>query len=114
MSFTMPFGKYRGTPIEELPDGYLHWLSTLSDLREPLLSAVAYELLSRFRSGQEPSNARLLLSDEVVDLADSVITAGYRKLSIELHPDQQGDHEAMVNLNQAVSWLRRQVKGAAA
>jgi uncharacterized protein (DUF3820 family) len=35
----MPFGKYRGWLLSELPDGYLQWLRTLSDLREPLRSA---------------------------------------------------------------------------
>jgi hypothetical protein len=110
----MKFGKFKGYEVSELPDNYLDWLSTLSDLREPLLSAVASELLKRFGAQQDPQQTRLLLSGEVLDLADSVITAGYRKLCMEMHPDKQGDHESMVNLNQAVTWLRQQVRGAAA
>lgn len=40
----IPFGKYRGTPIDQVPDDYLLWLSTLNDLRQPLLGAVLREM----------------------------------------------------------------------
>lgn len=35
----MPFGKHKGTPLNDLPVDYLKWLSTI-ELREPLASAV--------------------------------------------------------------------------
>jgi hypothetical protein len=52
----MPFGKHRGTPLEELPGGYLAWLATLDNLRDPLRDAVDAE---RRRRGQ---GAQLSLS----------------------------------------------------
>jgi hypothetical protein len=38
----MPFGKYRGTQIRELPFNYLEWLTTL-ELLEPLQTRVQEE-----------------------------------------------------------------------
>jgi uncharacterized protein (DUF3820 family) len=43
----MPFGKYRGTPLAELPNEYLVWLSCLDDLRPPLLKHVLHEMGAR-------------------------------------------------------------------
>ncbi|HKQ34017.1 MAG TPA: DUF3820 family protein [Nitrospiraceae bacterium] len=43
----MPFGKYRGTPLAELPNEYLVWLGGLDDLRPPLLKHVLYEMSRR-------------------------------------------------------------------
>jgi hypothetical protein len=36
----MPFGKYRGCEVSDLPESYLRWLWENCDLREPLHSAV--------------------------------------------------------------------------
>ena len=44
----MPFGKHRGTPLSELPGGYLRWLGTkLDEWREPLRSELATEIERR-------------------------------------------------------------------
>jgi hypothetical protein len=43
----MPFGKYKGTRIEEVPDDYLCWLKAETELREPLRSVVDRELQRR-------------------------------------------------------------------
>lgn len=40
----MPFGKLKGTPLDELPSEYLLWLGCLDDLRQPLLGAVLREM----------------------------------------------------------------------
>lgn len=41
---TMPFGQHRGEPLDQLPNDYLLWLSTLNDLRQPLLGHVLKEM----------------------------------------------------------------------
>jgi hypothetical protein len=51
----MPFGRYRGWSLDELPDDYLEWLDGLDDLREPLRSAVARE--------QRPTSAAACAAD---------------------------------------------------
>jgi len=40
----MPFGKFNGTPLADLPDEYLLWLGLLDDLRQPLLGHVLREM----------------------------------------------------------------------
>src|SRR5437867_691113 len=42
----MPFGKYRGTHVRELPFNYLEWLTTL-ELSEPLRTGVREEYEKR-------------------------------------------------------------------
>ena len=40
----MPFGRYFGVTIEDLPDGYLRWLHTGASLYGDLRAAVDAEL----------------------------------------------------------------------
>lgn len=40
----MPFGKYKGSLLKDLPSDYLLWLGTRDDLRQPLLGAVLREM----------------------------------------------------------------------
>jgi len=56
----IPFGKFKGTPLEELPAQYLVWLSQLDDLRDPLRGAVVVELGRRVlaQSGAQESETR--------------------------------------------------------
>ncbi len=44
---TMPFGKYKSAPLEDLPSEYLLWLGCLNDLRQPLLGHVLKEMARR-------------------------------------------------------------------
>ena len=99
----MPFGKYRGELLEDLPFTYLDWLLTL-ELREPLRSAIKTEFERRtFSQGN-----RLVIN---VTLCDELISAGLRSLARRYHPDsEKGDHEKMVAVNQAADWLRSQVR----
>jgi len=41
---TMPFGKFRGSRLEDLPAEYLLWVGCLPDLRQPLLGAILKEM----------------------------------------------------------------------
>jgi hypothetical protein len=95
----MPFGKYRGTSLSELPDEYLDWLHGLNDLREPLRAAVDQEWRWRFGDVASAAEARRV--------ADQIITVGYRGLALECHPDRGGRTEDMQAVNAAAAWLRR-------
>ena len=45
---TMPFGKYKGTPLTEIDSGYLHWLTdNIEEWHPPLRAAVEAERARR-------------------------------------------------------------------
>lgn len=86
----MPFGKYSGLDLAELPTSYLSWLLSI-DLREPLKSEVRAEYRSRYY--EEPERALSTLD------ADA-IKAIYRQMAFKWHPDQGGTKEAMQAVNE--------------
>jgi len=49
-------------------------------------------------------------SDALQKLAHRLIDIGYKVLSIELHPDKGGSHEAMLRLNEVRTHLRSAVE----
>jgi hypothetical protein len=89
----MPFGKYRGEYVADLPEGYLRWLWETVDLREPLLSAV--------RSALEG------VSDHQPEAVNdsSFVHQVYRRLSKKWHPDHGGSNAAMAAINDFYSAL---------
>lgn len=102
ITLKMPFGKYKGLNVEVLPSHYLTWLAGLSDLREPLRSAVWAEWRKR-QIVAEPAKA---LSSDVQRMAEEIVSAGYRRLAQVHHPDHGGDGELMTCLNLAAEALR--------
>ena len=104
---SMPVGKFKGIPIEVLPDAYLHWLSGLEDLREPLRSAIYCEWRKRF-DDEDYSRADAFTSGEATLLRE-LIEAGFRMLSFKYHPDTGGTVASMQTLNALMGKLRRGV-----
>jgi hypothetical protein len=45
--FTLPFGKFKGSPITDASLGYLEWLLTLENLRDATRRAVEAEIARR-------------------------------------------------------------------
>src|SRR5262245_56536135 len=105
----MPFGKFKGVLLVDLPDEYLRWLRTLNDLREPLRAGVEAEWEPRFA---EPTIAGDPLPDDVKPMALEIVTAGYRQMARDHHPDRGGETRVMQLINAAADWLRRQVRRA--
>jgi len=85
----MPFGKFRGVEIADLPDEYVAWLHGLDDLREPLRSAIDAEREARHAP------------------------AVFRALALRHHPDHGGESAAMRAVLDAAAWLRRQIRRGA-
>lgn len=86
----MPFGKYRGQMVDDLPTDYLAWLKD-RDLREPIKSAVEYVYGLRINPPQPPAPS--LPFD---------VDSWYRKLSLEFHPDRRnGSCEGMKAIQRA-------------
>ena len=117
--FTMPFGRHRGEPLDELPDGYLRWLLG-RDLREPLRSAVRNEAQRRaddeetvhddYRRHQRrayapPPRHAVPPASDVDDL-----TRGLARARQEISPRSGGDLRRMQAINHAADWLRAKVR----
>lgn len=103
----MPFGKYQGVLIADLPDDYLSWLFTKLELREPLRTKVGTEYHARFSRRTSTATPPL---PEVITMAEELVSAGYRKLAHRHHPDHGGDHAAMVLVNNAADYLRTRLR----
>jgi hypothetical protein len=113
-AYTMPFGKYRGAPLHDLPGEYLDWLLTL-DLRERLWGAAHREADRRRAagSGRTAADARVRPCP-APQVAEELIGAGLRTLAKRHHPDAGGTHDAMIAATSAADWLRAIVRGLAA
>jgi hypothetical protein len=101
----MPFGRFKGVLIGDLPDDYLEWLRGLDNLREPLRDAVEAEWAARFAAPDEPT-----IDPAVRAMASEIVSVGYRQLAMVHHPDRGGSHTAMTVLNAAATWLRQVVR----
>jgi hypothetical protein len=107
----MPFGKYKGTNVAELPDDYLEWLHGLDDLRGRLRRAVDAEW--NYRCATEPCATAPDLDTEDRALLAELIRAGYRNLAQKYHPDHHGgDADTMRRLNALMARLRQGVLAA--
>lgn len=107
----MPFGRYKGWALSQVPVSYLSWLDSLGDLREPLRTAVDRELRMRHqeeharRCGSGPIGQ--VLSPETAIAAERIVREGYRIAALESHPDRGGDTASMQAINEAAEVLRR-------
>ena len=100
----IPFGKFKGAFISDLPDNYLAWLQTI-ELRDPLCAAVFAEARERNLSHTNQRN-----NVPRIAVVDELIGAGLRTLAMKYHPDRGGNPEKMVSINAAVDWMRSQVR----
>ena len=51
----MPFGKYQGYELEEIPKSYLQWISEHLDLYGELREAIFDVLIGKFGEGERES-----------------------------------------------------------
>jgi putative quorum-sensing-regulated virulence factor len=101
----MPFGKFKGKPITDLPDAYITWLLAL-DLHEPLRARVRAEAAARgLIHESEPMPITTLHP-----VAEELIGAGLRVLARKHHPDVGGDVATMQTVNAAADWLGGRVR----
>ena len=109
----MPFGKYRGRYLHEIPLSYLGWVfESVDDISPVLRAAIQDEIRERLglRPPQPPppppppppsSSCRACL-----ELRSRWLVT-YRKLVMLLHPDRGGSHDAMVLVNEVNEWFMR-------
>jgi len=96
----MPFGRFRGALLQDLPQDYLEWLATV-ELRQPLRSAVKAERLRRAGTYHDEFSQefeyRLTGADRKI--ARQIVENGRRALAKISHPDLGGDHAVMQRIN---------------
>lgn len=109
---TMPFGKFRGVCIEDLPDHYLSWLFESIDLREPLRTAVEYEMRQR-RMEAAPGlvgDFTIRVKPGEISVVCEIVDRGVRAAALVHHPDRiGGDGAAMTQINIVAASLRKQL-----
>jgi hypothetical protein len=106
---TLPFGKYRGQDIADVPLGYIAWLLEEGrDLKPDLRRALRGELADRLDLQPQPAR-RALPAPAIADAVTEIIAAGYRAVALRAHPDRGGTHEAMIAATEARDWLKQQV-----
>ena len=98
----LPFGKYRGRLIEDVPSSYLCWLlDNVHDLNSHLRTCIKLELANRYRLPQPPPPPPPppppCRRCEQLQLRWRNM---YRRLVLLLHPDRGGSHEAMILINE--------------
>jgi hypothetical protein len=98
----MPFGKYKGRSLTDIPTGYLNWLLANCDLDHWLQGAVRNELVDR---AEYVTEAGETASDLPAHLP-AIVRQWYREMSLRYHPDRGGSNEAMKAIIEAHGRLR--------
>lgn len=109
----VPFGKYRGRRVKDLPDHYVRWLFSQDWLEEPLRGSIEAEWDYRFHE-RDNRHPQRLLTGEVQELASEIVDSGFRALAKKFHPDCGGSHETMIKLISAKDVLEAILQGKAA
>jgi hypothetical protein len=98
----MPWGKFKGRPIDQVESSYLAWLiDNAESLDENLRCAIGEELGRRYAPKPTPCPEP--------EIAANVISAGVRSLAKTAHPDIGGDTRQMQLINAVADWLRQQL-----
>jgi hypothetical protein len=96
----MPFGKYSGHPIEDLPSDYLHWCLIN-------LSKMGPELRGEMKRVLAAGNLTMSTADvdPVIRKFDERLKTWYRHASLKHHPDLGGSNEAQIIVNECFEFL---------
>ncbi len=106
----MPWGKHKGTPLENIPVDYLEWCvdgsgKGFTKVKFPKLYADLEAELERRELGLPPAVANGKLSEEARAFIPDLVKAGFREMSKKLHPDKGGKPEDFVALRELRDYL---------
>jgi hypothetical protein len=116
----MPFGKYKGRELADVPESYLVWVLEHAQAAGPVLRAAIRRRLGLGPDGwsgngwhpsPSPPPPRQDLAPLRADLLAGV-AAFRRRLAARLHPDRGGDGELMQAVNAAADDLEAAVRRA--
>lgn len=111
--YRMPFGRYRGCALLEIPTNYLVWVIEKSDITDiDVRRAIRAELAWRFTdaSGRTLPTTAITIPSSLTTPVTSIIKHGVRDLARQHHPDVGGDPETMRAILAARDWLNEQVR----
>ena len=108
----MPWGKYRGEDLEDIPDDYLTWvLDNCERISPTLRRAIEIRLgLARDPPRPPPSSSPHPSSGgnaTARDTLDRVIRAWHRMMTMKYHPDRGGKVDHMQLVNEGAELLRK-------
>lgn len=101
----MPFGKYKGLPLEAVPEDYLLWVLDNCDRINPFLrQAISRRLgLDEPRAGPRGTGHS---AAAVLGAVDGAIARWYSEMARRYHPDRGGTNQQMQAINEAYGRLR--------
>lgn len=113
----MPFGKHKGTEVEDVPPDYLRWCVDNVPMYPDLLQAVCDELGIPPHLRPDPKGAEGKRREPPpgprkngaldVEACGEIIKLGYRAAALKHHPDAGGSTERMARVNTAFEDLKR-------
>ncbi len=95
----MPFGKFKGCEVRDLPDDYLGWLYEI--VQPGILADCVYA---------EYQMRGFELLTEAPPRVKEIIDAGFRTLTLTHHPDIGGSGDAMREIIEARAWLQKLIQ----
>jgi hypothetical protein len=109
----MPWGKFRGEPLEAIPTSYLAWVLESATAPSPaLVRGIKQELAKRFdltAESRPPLGGASVVAVPVTlrESIDNIVTTGFRAVAQRMHPDHGGTSQAMRTALEARAFLRR-------
>ena len=106
---TMPWGKFRGVPLNQIDTDYLRWVVDVAEATRPGLRADVEAELARRRQTHAPPSPFWRKPCPDVAVAHEIVTTGQRTLAKRHHPDVGGSTGLMQRINAVADWLKAQV-----
>lgn len=94
----MPFGKFKGVFLSDLPSTYIVYALESFDLPFELNEELKNILVNRFYIFNDAE------AENSVD--NSVLSKIYKELAKKYHPDAGGSHDAMIAINEFYELLK--------
>lgn len=104
----MPFGKYKGWSLEDVPDDYLVWVLDYATSAGPTLKAAIRQRLGLDPQPQ-PAPGASYASDSGLptDRVRQSVQSWYRRMAMKYHPDRGGSDAQMQAIGEAYQELLR-------